>query len=77
MLYECAPIFPLRKRDHCIGVRIGYARGTHQAITLSVKPDEGGCGARPFIMAITWHCQTTQKRVLDHQLLTLLIIVDS
>ena len=31
VLHGRAPICPLRKRDHCIGVCIGYAFGMHQA----------------------------------------------
>ena len=50
-LYGRAPTCPLCKRDHCIGLRIGYASGmhrcTHQVITLSVRLGEGGFGAHP------------------------------
>ena len=53
--YGRAPICLLGKRDHRIGVCTGYAsgmhRGTHQAIALYVKLDEGGFGARPTSLA--------------------------
>ena len=56
IIYGGVPICPLRKRDHCIGVCVGVcirsASGmnwdTHQVVTLSVKPGEGGFGARPY-----------------------------
>ena len=56
------PVCPLRKRDRCIGISIGYAsgmhrvcigyesgmhRGAHQVITLSAKLSEGGFGRAP------------------------------
>ena len=56
------PICPLRKRDHCIGICIGYAsgmnrvcigyesglhRGTHQSDHPFCQTRRGGFGARP------------------------------
>ena len=65
--YGCAPICPLHKHDHCIGVCIGvcigyasgmhqvcvrYASCMHQVITLSVRLDKGGFGARQYVMVM-------------------------
>ena len=63
LIYGRAPRCPLRRRDHCTGVCIGCApgthrvcagyapgmhRGTHQVITRSVKLGQGWFGARPY-----------------------------
>ena len=61
-----ASMRPLRKRDHCIGVCMGYGsgmhRGTHQAIALSVV-----LGEVVMVSSPNFNLQNLKLRVSNHR----------